>query len=250
MNKKARAPSPRSDAKRHGLRYVTVDRLTIRRRRQGSGFCYLAPDGRVIRDNRMRQRLQRLAVPPAYEDVLYANDPDAHIQAIGRDAAGRLQYRYHARWQGVREAGKARRLAHLAEAMPRIRRTLAQASRIGRSRTPVRLVRRDRPGDAQRDPARSRELRPDERDARRRDPAQVEHRAWTATRCGSNSAPRAARMCARRCVRRDSPPRSRHCGNSPDGASSSIATRAASCAGSRRSRSTHSCVRSPARRSR
>ena len=72
---------------------------SIRRRRQGSGFCYLAPDGRVIRDNRMRQRLQRLAVPPAYEDVFYATDPDAHIQAIGRDAAGRLQYRYHARWR-------------------------------------------------------------------------------------------------------------------------------------------------------
>jgi DNA topoisomerase-1 len=126
MDKKARARSPRSDAERHGLRYVTVDRLTIRRRRQGSGFCYLAPDGRVIRDPRMRQRLQRLAVPPAYEDVFYAKDPDAHIQAIGRDAAGRLQYRYHTRWQSVREAGKARRLAHLSEALPRIRRKIAK----------------------------------------------------------------------------------------------------------------------------
>ena len=126
MNGKARAPTPHADAERHGLRYVTVDRLTIRRRRQGSGFCYLGPDGRVIRDRGVRQRLQRLAVPPAYQDVLFATDPDAHIQAIGRDAAGRLQYRYHARWQGVREASKARRLAHLADAMPRIRRRIAR----------------------------------------------------------------------------------------------------------------------------
>lgn len=136
MNKTARVTSPRSEAQRHGLRYVTIDRLTIRRRRQGSGFCYLGPDGRAIRDKRIRRRLQRLAVPPAYEDVCYAADPDAHIQAIGRDAAGRLQYRYHERWQGVREASKARRLAHLAEAMPRIRRTIAKqlaSGELGRS---------------------------------------------------------------------------------------------------------------------
>ena len=72
----------------------------------------------------MRARLKRLAVPPAYEEVLYAADPRAHIQAIGRDAAGRLQYRYHPDWEKVRERRKARRLQRLVEALPRIRRTI------------------------------------------------------------------------------------------------------------------------------
>jgi DNA topoisomerase I len=65
-------------------------------------------------------------VPPAYVDGLYAADPSAHIQAIGRDAAGRLQYRYHPDWQRVREMRKARRLARLAEVLPQIRRSIAR----------------------------------------------------------------------------------------------------------------------------
>ena len=72
------------------------------------------------------RRLARLAVPPAYEAVLYADDPAAHLQAVGRDAAGRLQYRYHPDWEKVREQRKARRLARLAESLPRIRRSLGQ----------------------------------------------------------------------------------------------------------------------------
>jgi DNA topoisomerase-1 len=119
-------PSLRSEAQRHGLHYVTVDKLSIRRRRHGHGFSYLSPRGNTLRDQRTRRRLQRLAVPPAYEEVFYADDADAHIQAVGRDAAGRLQYRYHDRWQNVRETRKARRLAQLAEAMPRIRRGVAK----------------------------------------------------------------------------------------------------------------------------
>ena len=63
-------------------------------------------------------------MPPAYEDVLYADDPRAHIQAIGRDAAGRLQYRYHPDWEKVRERRKAKRLQRLVEALPRIRRAV------------------------------------------------------------------------------------------------------------------------------
>jgi len=104
-----------------GLRYVTVDELTIRRRRNGAGFVYLNGGGRPLRDRRILFRLKRLAVPPAYEDVLYAADPHAHLQAIGRDAAGRAQYRYHADWEKVRELRKARRLARLAAALPKIR---------------------------------------------------------------------------------------------------------------------------------
>src|SRR5262249_10858889 len=106
------------------LRYVTTDALTIRRKRIGEKFTFVSSGGRTIRDEITRARLKRLAVPPAYEDVLYANDPRAHIQAIGRDAAGRLQYRYHPDWEKVRERRKAKRLQRLVEALPRIRRAV------------------------------------------------------------------------------------------------------------------------------
>jgi DNA topoisomerase I len=113
-------------ARRLGLRLVASDALSIRRRRRGKGWSYLHPDGRVIRDRVLVARLARLAVPPAYEDVLYAADARAHLQAIGRDAAGRLQYRYHRDWEKVRELRKARRLARLADVLPRIRRSIGQ----------------------------------------------------------------------------------------------------------------------------
>jgi hypothetical protein len=74
-------------ARRLGLRLVASDALSIRRRRRGKGWSYLHPDGRVIRDRVLVARLARLAVPPAYEDVLYAADARAHLQAIGRDAS-------------------------------------------------------------------------------------------------------------------------------------------------------------------
>lgn len=110
--------------RRLGLRYISTDALTIRRKRRGDRFTFVSARGRTIRDEITRARLQRLAVPPAYEDVLYAADPRAHIQAIGRDAAGRLQYRYHADWEKVRERRKAKRLQRLVAALPRIRRTV------------------------------------------------------------------------------------------------------------------------------
>src|SRR3954454_1419859 len=109
---------------RLGLRYVSTDELTIRRKRVGDSFTFVSARGRTIRDEMTRARLKRLAVPPAYEEVLYAADPRAHIQAIGRDAAGRLQYRYHPDWEKVRERRKAKRLQRLVEAMPRIRRAV------------------------------------------------------------------------------------------------------------------------------
>lgn len=107
--------------RRLGLRYVSVGELTIRRRRNGSGFVYLGAGGRKLRDRHILYRLKRLAVPPAYEDVLFAADSHAHLQAIGRDSAGRTQYRYHPDWQQVREMRKARRLAKLTHLLPRIR---------------------------------------------------------------------------------------------------------------------------------
>jgi len=120
------APPAAALAKRLGLRYVARDTLTIRRERRGKGWSYRNATGRVIRNPSVLRRLARLAVPPAYESVRFASDPAAHLQAVGRDAAGRLQYRYHPDWEKVREQRKARRLAHLAESLPRIRRSLGQ----------------------------------------------------------------------------------------------------------------------------
>lgn len=79
-------------ARQLGLRRLATDALTIKRVRRGKGFCYFSPDGTPIRDPRVRRRLSSLAVPPAYRDVHYAADPAAHLRAVGRDAAGRLQY--------------------------------------------------------------------------------------------------------------------------------------------------------------
>src|SRR5262249_48593505 len=82
------APSADALAKRLGLRLVSADALTIRRVRCGKGWSYIGPDQRVIRNRATVQRLASLAVPPAYKDVLYAEDKSAHLQATGRDAAG------------------------------------------------------------------------------------------------------------------------------------------------------------------
>ncbi len=113
---------PERVLRKHGLRYAAPDDLAITRRRAGKGFAFYAADDQRISDAKTVRRLRSLAVPPAYADVHYAADPSAHIQAIGRDAAGRLQYRYHPEWEKLREARKARRLARLMEALPRIRR--------------------------------------------------------------------------------------------------------------------------------
>ncbi len=112
--------------RRVGLKYVESDALTIRRERRGKGFAYYDADGDLIRDRAVIKRLASLAVPPAYRDVMYAEDPRAHLQAIGRDAAGRLQYRYHPDWNHVRETRKAARLARLVEVLPRLRRAIGQ----------------------------------------------------------------------------------------------------------------------------
>lgn len=119
-------PTGAKAAQRLGLRLVSKDELSIRRRRAGQGWSYLDEDGCPIRHEPTIRRLRRLAVPPAYEDVLFASDPAAHLQAVGRDAAGRLQYRYHPKWETVREIRKARRLERLAGVLPRIRRSIAQ----------------------------------------------------------------------------------------------------------------------------
>jgi DNA topoisomerase-1 len=88
----------------------------------GRGFSYHGKNGRRIRDPRVIARLASLAVPPAYVDVVYASDESAPLQAMGRDAAGRWQYRYHPDRVKMRERRKTRHLVRLLEALPRIRR--------------------------------------------------------------------------------------------------------------------------------
>ena len=120
------APSMRGLVKRLKLRHCKRDQLAITRRKADEGWTYHAPDGQQITDPDVLKRLASLAVPPAYEDVRFAADERAHLQAVGRDAAGRLQYRYHPDWEKVREAHKAQRLAALVEVLPKVRRTITQ----------------------------------------------------------------------------------------------------------------------------
>jgi DNA topoisomerase-1 len=121
-----KAPAKPRPARRRGLRRVAAATLTIRRVRCGRGFTYVDPDGNSIRDRRLARRFAKLAVPPAYNDVLFTCDPSAHLQAIGRDAAGRLQYRYHPDWEKIRERRKAQRLLRLVDTLPRIRRAVTR----------------------------------------------------------------------------------------------------------------------------
>lgn len=104
-----------------GLRHCTDDRPGISRRRAGRGFSYRGPDGRPIRDEETRERIRRIAIPPAWTDVWICPHPNGHLQATGRDARGRKQYRYHARFRARRDASKFERLIAFAKALPHIR---------------------------------------------------------------------------------------------------------------------------------
>src|SRR5262245_46425133 len=99
------------------LEFTQSKHLKIRRIRRRNGFAYVRVNGRTVRERATIRRLERLAVPPAYRETLFATNPRAHIQAVGRDAAGRLQYRYHPEWERIRELRKARRLAKLIDLM-------------------------------------------------------------------------------------------------------------------------------------
>src|SRR5579863_1047725 len=108
-----------------GLTLGEQQHLTIRRIRRGKSYSFVRANGAHIRDARTIRRLHAMAVPPAYRHVRYSPDPNSHLQAVGRDAAGRLQYRYHADWEKIREHRKAHRLAKLVGALPKIRRQVS-----------------------------------------------------------------------------------------------------------------------------
>lgn len=114
---------PAASAKAAGLRYVCDASPGIRRRRGGGqAFRYLNPDGRPVRERATLGRIRALAIPPAWREVWICPRDDGHLQATGRDARGRKQYRYHRRWHEVRDETKYGRMVPFAKALPRIRR--------------------------------------------------------------------------------------------------------------------------------
>ncbi len=108
-------------ARAAGLRYVSDAGPGIRRKRAGKHWSYVNPDGTPVRDKVELQRIKSLAIPPAYTDVWICPSPRGHIQATGRDAKDRKQYRYHPRWRDVRDETKFGRMLAFGRAMPRIR---------------------------------------------------------------------------------------------------------------------------------
>ncbi len=106
------------------LHYVDDSQPGIRRRRQHGKFVYFEPNGERIRDEDEIRRINKLAIPPAYRDVWICPDAQGHLQATGRDARGRKQYRYHARWREIRDSDKYERMLEFGEALPKLRRDL------------------------------------------------------------------------------------------------------------------------------
>ncbi|HVQ03684.1 MAG TPA: DNA topoisomerase IB, partial [Burkholderiaceae bacterium] len=104
-----------------GLVYVNDATPGIRRVRRGSGFAYRDASGAWLRDRATLQRIRSLAIPPAYNRVWICVRADGHLQATGRDARGRKQYRYHPEFRALREASKFDRLAAFGRALPRLR---------------------------------------------------------------------------------------------------------------------------------
>jgi DNA topoisomerase-1 len=137
---------PVASASAAGLHYVTDAAPGIHRRRAGKGWTYTAPDGSRVRDAATLGRIKSLAIPPAWTDVWICPDRRGHLQATGRDARRRKQYRYHPDWRAVRDAVKYDRMVAFAEALPRIRaRVDADLARPGLPRervlaTVVRLL--------------------------------------------------------------------------------------------------------------
>ena len=109
-----------------GLVYVSDEAPGISRRRQGKGFVYRRADGSRLSDPAQLQRIRQLAIPPAYREVWICALPQGHLQATGRDARGRKQYRYHAQWRVMRDTDKFERMLDFAAALPRIRRRVSR----------------------------------------------------------------------------------------------------------------------------
>src|SRR3954471_23627347 len=116
------APDPVEVAEEAGLRYVTDDQPGYTRKAKGDDFDYFDTEGKRIRDETRLLRIKGIGVPPAYKDVWICPSANGHIQATGRDARGRKQYRYHERWREVRDENKYDRMLVFGKALPKMRR--------------------------------------------------------------------------------------------------------------------------------
>ncbi|WP_209586249.1 DNA topoisomerase IB [Massilia sp. BHUDP2] len=125
------ADNPLSDppaaAKAAGLRYVHDDRPGIRREKSGDGFRYLDAGGDPVTDEASLARIKSLVIPPAWTDVWICPQANGHLQATGRDARGRKQYRYHPKWRAVRDEVKYERMLSFGQALPAIRKEVDRA---------------------------------------------------------------------------------------------------------------------------
>jgi DNA topoisomerase-1 len=113
-----------ASAREGGLVYVSDAEPGLTRRATATGFRYLDANGKPVRDATTLGRVRALAIPPAYRDVWICRLANGHLQATGRDARGRKQYRYHPRWREVRDREKYGRIEAFGDALPRLRRQL------------------------------------------------------------------------------------------------------------------------------
>jgi len=145
MEKGAGATSSEAKvAKSAGLHYVNDRQPGIRRIRAGNGFRYAKAGGAIIKETQTLGRIKRLAIPPAWTSVWICADAHGHIQATGRDARGRKQYRYHPYWREQRDENKYDRMLRFGRALPRIRRCVRQHIRqpgLGREKVLAALTR-------------------------------------------------------------------------------------------------------------
>ena len=127
--KEDRSPAPADPeqaARAAGLRYVGDEEPGLAREKRGNAFVYRRADGGVVRDEATLERIRRLAIPPAWTEVWICPSPEGHLQATGRDARGRKQYRYHPRFREVREETKYEHMLEFARALPAIRQRIAE----------------------------------------------------------------------------------------------------------------------------
>ena len=121
---------PPAAAKAAGLRYVTDSKPGIRREKDGEGFRYLDAKGEPVEDEATLKRIKALAIPPAWQEVWICAQANGHLQATGRDAKGRKQYRYHAKWRNVRDEVKYGRMINFGKALPQIRAEVDRALKL------------------------------------------------------------------------------------------------------------------------
>src|ERR1041384_3227343 len=121
-----RAIEPIVSARKAHLHHINDSVKGYQRVARGEGFSYIDANGAIVRDRATLDRIRSLVIPPAWTDVWICGDPQAHLQATGRDSRGRKQYRYHPRWREVRDSSKFDQLIDFAMVLPRIRRRVAR----------------------------------------------------------------------------------------------------------------------------